>query len=100
MHKESKIRDPLILGNKTYHDITRDIARPVEGKANKYWWILLSLSAVLMLWGFACIAYTIGTGIGAWGLNTTVNWAWEFIQCIQLKNILVFRALLELTTLI
>ena len=53
MHKESKIRDPLILGNKTYHDITRDIARPVEGKANKYWWILFSLSAVLMLWGFA-----------------------------------------------
>ena len=33
MHKESKIRDPLILGDKTYHDITRDIARPVEGKA-------------------------------------------------------------------
>ena len=27
MHKESEIRDPLILGNKTYHDITRDIAK-------------------------------------------------------------------------
>ena len=39
----TKIRDPLILGNKTYHDITKDIARPVEGKANKYWWILFSL---------------------------------------------------------
>ena len=46
MQKESKIRDPLIIGNKTYHDITRDIARPVEGKANKYWWILFSLSAI------------------------------------------------------
>ena len=63
MQKESKIRDPLILGNKTYHDITRDIAKPVEGKANKYWWILFGLSAALMLWGFACMAYTIGTGI-------------------------------------
>ena len=30
MQKESKIRDPLILGNKTYHDITVDIAKPVE----------------------------------------------------------------------
>ena len=37
MHKESEIRDPLILGNKSYHDITVEIAKPVEGKANKYW---------------------------------------------------------------
>ena len=82
MHKESKIRDPLILGNKTYHDITRDIARPVEGKANKYWWILFGLSAALMLWGFACMAYTIGTGIGAWGLNKTVDWAWDITNFV------------------
>ena len=38
MHQESEIRDPLILGKKTYHDITKEIALPVEGKANKYWW--------------------------------------------------------------
>ena len=37
MQKEAEIRDPLILGNKTFHDITKDIAKPVEGKANKYW---------------------------------------------------------------
>jgi len=82
MHKESKIRDPLILGNKTYHDITRDIARPVEGKANKYWWILFTISVVMMLWGFACMAYTIGTGIGAWGLNKTVDWAWDITNFV------------------
>jgi|TARA_B110000263_G_scaffold32004_1_gene24298 molybdopterin-containing oxidoreductase family membrane subunit len=82
MHKESEIRDPLILGNKTYHDITRDIARPVEGKANKYWWILFGLSAMLFLWGVACIAYTIGTGIGVWGSNKTVNWAWDITNFV------------------
>ena len=82
MQKESKIRDPLILGNKTYHDITVDIAKPVEGKANKYWWILFGLSAALMLWGFACMAYTIGTGIGAWGLNKTIDWAWDITNCV------------------
>tara|TARA_B100001778_G_scaffold309262_1_gene290595 strand:- start:185 stop:1570 length:1386 start_codon:yes stop_codon:yes gene_type:complete len=82
MQKESKIRDPLILGKKTYHDITVDIAKPVLGKANKYWWVLFSLSAVLMLWGFACMAYTIGTGIGAWGLNKTVDWAWDITNFV------------------
>ena len=65
MQKEAEIRDPLILGNKTYHDISIDVARPVEGKANKYWWILFLLSFGLFIWGVACMAYTIGTGIGA-----------------------------------
>ena len=82
MHKESKIRDPLILGTKTYHDITKDIAKPVEGKANKYWWILFCLSVVLMLWGFICMAYTIGTGIGTWGLNKTIDWAWDITNFV------------------
>jgi molybdopterin-containing oxidoreductase family membrane subunit len=82
MHKESEIREPLILGKKSYHDITKDIAFPVEGKANKYWWILFSLSLVLFLWGVVSMAYTIGTGIGAWGLNKTVNWAWDITNFV------------------
>ena len=82
MQKEAEIRDPLILGNKSYHDITKDIAKPVEGKANKYWWILFSLSFVLFIWGVLCMAYTIGTGIGAWGLNKTVNWAWDITNFV------------------
>ena len=82
MHKESEIRDPLILGNKTYHDISKDVARPIEGKANKYWWILFSLSLGLFLWGILSIAYTIGTGIGAWGLNKTVGWAWDITNFV------------------
>ena len=82
MHKESDIRDPLILGNKTYHDISKDVARPIEGKANKYWWILFSLSLGLFLWGLLSIAYTIGTGIGAWGLNKTVGWAWDITNFV------------------
>ena len=82
MHQESEIRDPLILGKKTYHDITKEIALPVEGKANKYWWILFGLSVVLFLWGVGCIAYTIGTGIGVWGLNKTVNWAWDITNFV------------------
>ena len=44
MQTESEIRDPLIIGKKTYHDISKEISYPVEGKANKYWWILFGLS--------------------------------------------------------
>ena len=43
-HYEAPIRTPLVTGDKTYHDITEDIVRPVEGKANKQWWIVFGLS--------------------------------------------------------
>ena len=42
-HYEAPIRQPLVTGDKSYHDITLDVVAAVEGKANKYWWILFSL---------------------------------------------------------
>ena len=31
-HYEAPIRKPLVTGDKTYHDVTMDVAAPVEGK--------------------------------------------------------------------
>ena len=36
-HYEAPIRKPLVLGDKSYHDITEDIARPIETPPNKDW---------------------------------------------------------------
>ena len=33
MQHESEIREPLIIGKKSYQQISEDIARPIEGKA-------------------------------------------------------------------
>src|SRR5699024_12163977 len=81
-HYEAPIRKPLVLGNKTYHDVTVGVARPVEGKANKSWWIVFSIALIAFLWGLGCIAYTVGTGIGTWGLNSTVIWAWAITNFV------------------
>ncbi len=81
-HYEAPIRRPLITGEKSYHDISVDIARPVEGKANKAWWIVFSISLVAFLWGIGCIIYTVSTGIGVWGLNKTVGWAWDITNFV------------------
>jgi molybdopterin-containing oxidoreductase family membrane subunit len=31
-HYETPIRKPLVIGDKTYHDVTVDVAAPVEDK--------------------------------------------------------------------
>jgi Ni/Fe-hydrogenase subunit HybB-like protein len=81
-HSTANVRQPLILGEKTYHQITEDIAKPIEGKANNLFKIVFTISAILALWGVGCFAYTIGTGIGVWGLNKTVGWAWDITNFV------------------
>ena len=81
-HYEAPIRRPLVTGEKSYHDVTVEVARPVEGKANKLWWTVFGISLVAFLYGIGCILYTISTGIGVWGLNKTVNWAWDITNFV------------------
>ena len=81
-HYEAPIRRPLVTGEKSYHDVTVDVAFPVEGKANKQWWIVFSIALAAFLWGIGCIIYTISTGIGTWGLNKTVGWAWDITNFV------------------
>lgn len=79
---EAHIREPLILGEKDYHQVTEDITQPIVGKANKWWWISFGISFLTMSWGIGLILYTIGTGIGTWGLNKTVGWAWDITNFV------------------
>ncbi|SDR72199.1 quinol:cytochrome c oxidoreductase quinone-binding subunit 1 [Gillisia sp. Hel1_33_143] len=81
-HYEAPIREPLVIGDKTYHDISVEIAAPVLGKANKSWWIVFSIALVAFLWGIGCIVYTVSTGIGVWGLNKTIGWAWDITNFV------------------
>src|SRR5690554_6780550 len=81
-HYEAPIRKPLVLGDKTYHDVTVDVARPVETRANKQWWTVFTIALIAFLWGVGCMVYTITTGIGTWGLNKTVGWAWDITNFV------------------
>lgn len=79
---ESKYREPLILGKKSYSQITDDIAKPVEGKANTSWYIIFTLAVIALMIGVISITYTISEGIGTWGLNKTVGWAWDITNFV------------------
>jgi Ni/Fe-hydrogenase subunit HybB-like protein len=82
MHYESELREPLILGDKTHHQITEDVLRPIEGKANKYWWMAFTIASAALLWWVIAVGYTVGTGLGVWGINKTVGWAWDITNFV------------------
>ncbi|WGH27238.1 MAG: polysulfide reductase NrfD [Candidatus Bostrichicola ureolyticus] len=78
----SNHRNELIIGSKTYSNLTKDILYPLETKSGKLWWIAFIIASLATLLGLACITYTIITGIGVWGLNRTINWAWDITNFV------------------
>jgi len=82
MQVTSPVRDPLITGGKTYKDVTNDIARHVEGKPTKGWLIGLAVSLTVLLLGSLALVATLWEGIGMWGLNKTVGWAWDITNFV------------------
>jgi molybdopterin-containing oxidoreductase family membrane subunit len=82
MQVTSPIRQPLVTGGKTYHDVTHDVSRQVEGKPTLTWFLaFLTAVGVLALGSLALIA-TLWEGIGMWGLNKTVGWAWDITNFV------------------
>ena len=82
MQATSSIRETLITGGKTVRDVSEDISRQVEGKPSRLWWIAFSISLVLLMFGVYCLATVLWEGIGMWGLNKTVGWAWDITNFV------------------
>ena len=78
----SKVREPLINGEKSYSDITNDVMAPVKAKPGKLWYAGLTDSALLALAGVGAIVYTIWFGIGEWGVNRTIGWGWSITNFV------------------
>ena len=75
-------REPLVLNNRSFGWISDKIAGIAEGKTPKWWWPAFIISASVMTMMFCCIAYLISTGIGVWGLNNPVGWAWDITNFV------------------
>lgn len=76
------IREPHIQGNKSLNDVTNDICNIMERKPQKLWWIGLFLSLTALTLGIVSVSYQIATGIGTWGLNKTVGWAFDITNFV------------------
>lgn len=82
MQVSSSIREPLVTGGKTVRDVSEDISRQVEGKPTNLWWMAFGISLVLLLYGLYCVCMMLWHGIGMWGLNKTVGWAWDITNFV------------------
>lgn len=82
MQVTSSVREPLVTGGKTVHDVTEDICRQVEGKPTKSWMLGMAISLATLGIGTYAVFMLLWDGIGVWGLNKTVGWAWDITNFV------------------
>jgi len=75
-------RKPLVKNNRSLAWITNHVSSMVEAPVN-IWWLLLTLitGAVATLVPIQ-LAYQVSTGVGVWGLNNPVYWAWDITNFV------------------
>lgn len=82
MHAEAVVRKPLVTGGKSVHDVTEDICKRVEEKPAKSWLLAMAISLGLLGFGAYAVFELVWEGIGSWGLNKTVGWAWDITNFV------------------
>ncbi|HOQ47221.1 MAG TPA: polysulfide reductase NrfD [Bryobacteraceae bacterium] len=73
---------PLVVGEPSYSDVTESVSRIVENKMPRAWYIAFGVTATLTGVLLAMLAYLVTTGIGVWGNNQPVGWAFEITDFV------------------
>lgn len=75
-------RPPLVLNQRTMGWISNYISSIVEARTPTWWFIAMGVTVPLMLMCFLMLAYLISTGVGVWGNNHPVGWAWDITNFV------------------
>ncbi len=78
----AEMNQPLILGNPSYHDVTRVVSEIVEVRTPKIWYMALALTGGITAILGSMLAYLVWNGIGVWGNNSPVGWGWDITNFV------------------
>ncbi len=73
---------PVVEGRLTLSQIEELIAKPMNERPNKKFFIALSITLSLLLWGGMCLGATFYYGTGMWGNNQPVGWALDIVNFV------------------
>jgi molybdopterin-containing oxidoreductase family membrane subunit len=68
---------PLVEGDHDFSSLTELICGLVEKPARLWWWVAFAICGTVGLLGAVMTVYVISTGLGIWGFNQTVGWAFD-----------------------
>ena len=75
-------RVPLVTNDRKHTWITDKVSSIVEERTPLWWWVAFLPCSLIALIGLFCIGYQISNGVGVWGENKTVGWAWDITNFV------------------
>ncbi|MBI4446651.1 MAG: polysulfide reductase NrfD [Acidobacteria bacterium] len=82
MLEAREISVPLIGGHKSLAQVTSDVCSAMDRRPTLWWWLAFSIALLALGVGIAATSYQVATGIGTWGLNRTVGWAFDITNFV------------------
>ncbi|MCC6320008.1 MAG: polysulfide reductase NrfD [Phycisphaerales bacterium] len=79
---DPSVRAPLVLGDRSIGDVTRIICGYVEQKPGSWWLPAFGVVSHVAALAGIMILYLAITGVGVWGLNNQVDWAWDITNFV------------------
>jgi Ni/Fe-hydrogenase subunit HybB-like protein len=73
---------PLIEGGHDFDTLTSLVCGLVERPTPRWWWFAMAICGPLCALGGVMTVYVISTGIGIWGMNQTVGWAFDITNFV------------------
>jgi molybdopterin-containing oxidoreductase family membrane subunit len=73
---------PLVPERSSSPEIDEVIIRPTELKPSKKWFAAFTITSMALLLGAFCLGMTFYYGIGMWGNNNTVGWAFDITNFV------------------
>jgi Ni/Fe-hydrogenase subunit HybB-like protein len=75
-------KPPILIGSISPGQLDDQVLSHLYKKPPKAWFLAFACTSTVMLIGFAMIGYTLVVGIGAWGNNMPVAWAFAIINFV------------------
>jgi molybdopterin-containing oxidoreductase family membrane subunit len=75
-------RPELILGSPTFHEVSEAVARPLERPPARGWWLFFIPSVALLALLGVAVGWLFFEGVGVWGLNNPVGWAFDITNFV------------------
>lgn len=76
------IEPPVVEQNPSLASINESIARPLETKPTRGWYIAISISLTMLLIGAVSLGITFYYGVGTWGVNQPVGWGFDIVNFV------------------
>jgi Ni/Fe-hydrogenase subunit HybB-like protein len=73
---------PLIDSRKSFSDVTTDVSSPIERKPGLLWKVAFGITLFLVLQFAVEVVIQLRRGIGVWGLNHPVGWAFDITNFV------------------